>query len=47
MIVHDWVDAQQAHRAEGDRIRICLERQLPLLNVAICQMTSGVTRPTS
>ena len=47
MIVHGWVDAEQAHLAEGDRIRICLERQLPLLNVAICQMTSAAARPTS
>ena len=38
MVVHAWVEAQDAERAERDRIRICLERQLPLLNVAICQM---------
>jgi hypothetical protein len=47
MIVHGWVDAQQARGAEADYIRICLERECPLLNVAICQMTSGATRPAS
>jgi hypothetical protein len=29
------------HRAERDHIRVCLERRLPLLNVAICQMSRG------
>ena len=38
MVVHAWVDAQDAQRAERYHIRICLARQLPLLNVAICQM---------
>jgi len=48
MIVHGWVDAEHARLAEADRIRICLERQLPLLNVAICQITScAATRPIS
>ena len=32
MVVHGWVDAQQARLAEEDLIRDCLERQLPLLN---------------
>lgn len=41
MVVHAWVDTQDAQRAERDHIRVCLERQLPLLNLAICQM-SGV-----
>jgi hypothetical protein len=41
MVVHAWVDTQHAHVAERDYMRVCLERQLPLLNVAICQM-SGV-----
>jgi hypothetical protein len=35
MVVHEWVDAQQAHAAERARIRACLEQQLPLLNVAL------------
>jgi len=47
MIVHGWVDTEQARLAEGERIRSCLERQVPLLNVAICQMTSAAARPTS
>ena len=38
MVVHAWVEAEDAQRAERDHIRVCLERQLPLLNVAICQM---------
>lgn len=41
MVVQAWVDTQDAQRAERDHIRVCLERQLPLLNLAICQM-SGV-----
>src|SRR5262249_5900075 len=40
MIVHAWVDAERARLAERDHIRICLERQQPLLNVAICQIAS-------
>jgi hypothetical protein len=39
MVVHAWVEAQHANRAERDQIRGCLEQRLPLLNVAICQMT--------
>ncbi len=39
MIVHAWVEARHAQLAERERILACLERQLPLLNVAICQMT--------
>jgi hypothetical protein len=39
MIVHAWVDTQHAQRAERNHIRVCLERQLPLLNIAICQMS--------
>jgi len=38
MVVHAWVEAQYAQRAERDYLRVCLERRLPLLNVAICQM---------
>jgi hypothetical protein len=38
MVVHAWVEAQHARRAERDQIRDCLEQRLPLLNVAICQM---------
>jgi len=40
MLVHAWVETQDAPRAERDHIRICLERQLPLLNIVICQMAS-------
>jgi hypothetical protein len=40
MVVHAWVEAQHAQLAERDHIRVCLERQLPLLNVAICQMAA-------
>jgi len=36
MVVHAWVEAEQAQPAERAHIRVCLERQLPLLNVAIC-----------
>src|ERR1700758_15619 len=39
MVVHDWVEAPQAHAAERARILACLEQRLPLLNVAICQMS--------
>jgi hypothetical protein len=42
MVVHAWVEEQQAHRAEREHIRSCLEQQLPLLNVAICQMAGAV-----
>lgn len=41
MLVHAWVEAQHAPLAERDHIRICLERQLPLLNIVICQMAGG------
>jgi hypothetical protein len=47
MIVHAWVEAQHAQLVERELIRACLAQQLPLLNVAICQMThadSGATR---
>lgn len=40
MVVHAWVEAADAQRAERDHIRVCLERQLPLLNVAICHIAS-------
>jgi hypothetical protein len=40
MIVHAWIEAELAQLAERDHIRACLERQLPLLNVAICQMAA-------
>lgn len=46
MVVHAWVEAQHAQRAERDRIQICLERQLPLLNVAICQIPGAEEAPT-
>lgn len=39
MIVHAWVEAQYAQLVERERIRACLAQQLPLLNIAICQMT--------
>jgi hypothetical protein len=38
MLVHAWVAPGQAHDAERERIRSALEQQLPLLNLAICQM---------
>ena len=38
MIVHAWVEAEHAQLAERERIRLCLERQLPVLNVAICHV---------
>jgi hypothetical protein len=41
MVVHAWVEAGQAHLAERERIHACLEQRLPLLNVAICQMTGA------
>ena len=47
MIVHAWVEAQHAQLVERERIRACLVQQLPLLNVAICQMAdldSGAAR---
>lgn len=40
MIVHGWVDTEQARLAEGDRIRMCLERQLPLLNVLVVSVAT-------
>ena len=39
VVVHTWVDTQYARRAERNYIQVCLARQLPLLNVAICQMS--------
>ena len=39
MIVHAWVEAQHAQLVELERICACLAQRLPLLNVAICQMT--------
>jgi hypothetical protein len=45
MVVHDWVEVQQAHAAERARILACLEQQLPLLNVAICQMRCADSPP--
>ncbi len=47
MIVHDWVEAEHAHLAERDRIHSCLERRLPLLNVAICQITPAARQRTA
>jgi hypothetical protein len=41
MIVHTWVEPPQARLAEREQIVACLERELPLLNVAICQMTGA------
>jgi hypothetical protein len=41
MIVHSWVDAEHAQLAERERIRLCLERQLPVLNVAICHFDAA------
>jgi len=46
-LVTPAAELQQAHLAEGDRIRICLERECPLLNVAICQMACAETPPSS
>jgi len=37
MLVHAWVQPEDAHRAERERICAALEQRLPLLNVAICQ----------
>ena len=37
MLVHAWVQPDDAHRAERERICAALEQRLPLLNVAICQ----------
>ena len=41
-----WVEAQHAQLVERERIRACLAQQLPLLNVAICQMTGVDEAPT-
>jgi hypothetical protein len=41
MIVHAWVETQHALCAERDHIRVCLARQLPLLNLAICQIAGS------
>jgi hypothetical protein len=37
MLVHAWVQPEDAHRVERARICAALEQRLPLLNVAICQ----------
>ena len=37
MLVHAWVQPEDAHLAERERICAALEQRLPLLNVAICQ----------
>jgi len=42
MVVHAWVEEPEAHLAEREHIGRCLEQQLPLLNVAICQMEDTV-----
>jgi hypothetical protein len=47
MLVHSWVQAEHAHQAERDRIGIALEQGLPLLNVAICQITATSARVRS
>ena len=44
MLVHAWVQAECAHRAERERICAGLEQRLPLLNVAICQMPCAPER---
>jgi hypothetical protein len=41
MLVHAWVRPEHAHQAERARIRAALEQGLPLLNVAICQMSAA------
>ena len=41
MIVHAWVEPPRARVAEREQIVACLARELPLLNVAICQMTGA------
>ena len=41
MLVHAWVQPEHAHEAERARIRAALEQGLPLLNVAICQMSTA------
>jgi hypothetical protein len=46
MVVHAWIEAERAQLAERDHIRACLERQLPLLNVAICQMVDAAEAAT-
>jgi hypothetical protein len=35
MLVHSWVQAEQAHEAERERIHSALHHGLPLLNVAV------------
>ncbi len=47
MIVHAWVEAEHAHLAERGCIHSCLERQLPLLNVAICQIAPAARQRTA
>jgi hypothetical protein len=46
MIVHAWIEARRARLAEREHIRIGLERGLPLLNVAICQMPDAAEAAT-
>jgi hypothetical protein len=47
MIVHAWVEAEHAQREERRRIRLCLERQLPLLNVAMGEAGCGDEQATT
>jgi hypothetical protein len=46
MVVHAWVEGEHARLAERDHIRDCLERELPLLNVAICQIHGSAEAAT-
>jgi hypothetical protein len=41
MLVHTWVQPEHAHQAERARISAALEQGLPLLNVAICQISTA------
>ena len=47
MIVHAWVEAEHAQREERRRIRLCLERQLPLLNLAMGEAGCGDEQATT
>ena len=42
MLVHAWVQPEDAHRAERERICAALEQRLPLLNVAMGRIRHGL-----
>ena len=47
MMVHSWVQPQQAHQAERHHIHAALEQGLPILNLALHQICAAARRAGS